>query len=168
MEEGEDMTRIGVVSDTHLRARERILEEIASMHFKDVDLVLHAGDIVCMDVLGVFEEAGHTVVAVCGNMDGQDVRAKLPMSRTLAVEGVTIGLIHGWGSPEGIRSRLRRALPDAGVIVYGHTHQAYAGTQDGTYFFNPGSPTDNRFTTMRSVGIITVDSERVEGTIIEL
>ena len=48
------MVRIGVLSDTHLPDTGDaliFLQELAARHFADVDLILHAGDIVAPDVL---------------------------------------------------------------------------------------------------------------------
>ncbi len=46
--------KIGVISDTHLHRYSRDLQRIVDTYFRDVDLVLHAGDIVEMEVLDVF------------------------------------------------------------------------------------------------------------------
>jgi len=162
------MKKIGVISDTHLTGPDSYLEEIASRIFVDVDFIIHAGDMVRMEVLDVFIQMDKRVVAVCGNMDGMDVRQSYPASRSIEVEGVTLGITHGWGAPAGIRQRIANTFRDVDSIIYGHTHEGYAGYEAGIYFFNPGSPTDSRFTSTRSVGIITVDGKSIEGEIIIL
>lgn len=162
------MIRIGVLSDTHLKRPDPLLSRILLTHFADVSMVLHAGDMVSERVLEPFFEAGKEVIAVCGNMDDADVRACWPEKRILTVEGAVIGLIHGWGSPKGIRERLRTVFDNVDAIVYGHTHVAFSGREGGVYFFNPGSPTDSRFTNWNSVGIITVDGKKIQGTVISL
>jgi putative phosphoesterase len=162
------MTRIGVISDTHLSGPDRVLGEILASRFMDVDMIIHAGDLVALRVLEALGASGREVAAVCGNMDGPDVRACLPQTRTVTVEGAVIGIVHGWGAPAGIRQRVLSLFKGVDAIVYGHTHQAYAGIEAGVYFFNPGSPTDSRFTTSCSVGIITADKKRIEGTVVTL
>ncbi len=162
------MTLIGVISDTHLSSRDPVLDMIAATIFADVSIVLHAGDMVSPRVLDAFTEQGKNVIAVCGNMDGPDVRAAFPRNRVVRVEGVTIGLVHGWGGPQGIRPRVREVFDRVDAIVYGHTHQGFSGREGGFLFFNPGSPTDSRFTHTNSVGIMTVEGHHVEGKVLRL
>jgi hypothetical protein len=108
------------------------------------------------------------VVAVCGNMDLPDVQRAFPVARIITVEDVRIGVIHGWGSPNGIRTRIRNSFQDVDAIIYGHTHQAFSGREAGIFFFNPGSVTDSRFTSPCSLGIIRIDKDRIEGEIIPI
>ncbi|HOS97872.1 MAG TPA: metallophosphoesterase [Deltaproteobacteria bacterium] len=160
------MKRIGVISDTHLNGPDDRLETLALNYFADVDLIVHAGDMVHCSVLDVFLALGRDVVAVCGNMDGYDVRASYPVQRIIEVEGVTLGIMHGWGAPSGIRRRIREALPRVDAIVYGHTHEGFAAFDAGVFFFNPGSPMESRFTSTRSIGIMTVKGTTITGDII--
>lgn len=162
------MKKIGVLSDTHLTGYDPDLELLVTKHFSDADLIVHAGDLVTLDVLDVFAALDKEVAAVCGNMDPPEVRRALPEKRVVTVEDVRLGVIHGWGSPHGIRDRIRHSLKNVDAIVYGHSHQAFAGTESGTYFFNPGSPTDSRFTSRRSIGIMWVEGSTIRGEVIRL
>lgn len=157
--------KIGVISDTHLNIPDDRLEKIVEDYFHDVDLVLHAGDIVELDVLDVFR--GKKVYAVSGNMDHDSVRKVFPEKRILEIEGRKIGLLHGWGSPFGLEERVMREFEDVECIVYGHTHRAMNEVRDGILLFNPGSPTDQRFAKHNSVGILNIGKEMV-GKIIDL
>ncbi len=162
------MKRIGVISDTHLNGPDHLLEEIASGIFADVDFIIHAGDMVHLEVLDVFFQYDKHVVAVCGNMDASDVRNAYPAARSIDVEDVTLGITHGWGAPAGIRQRIMSSFSDVDSIIYGHTHEGFEGHEAGIYFFNPGSPTDSRFTSPRSVGIITIHENSIKGELITL
>ncbi|MEA3486577.1 MAG: metallophosphoesterase family protein [Thermodesulfobacteriota bacterium] len=157
--------KIGVISDTHLNVSDDRLEKIVEDYFRDVDLILHAGDIVELDVLNVFK--GIDVYAVSGNMDHDSVRELFPEKRILEIEGRRIGLIHGWGSPFGLEEKIMREFENVECIVYGHTHRVMNETRDGVLLFNPGSPTDRRFTRYNSVGILDIGKE-VAGRIIYL
>lgn len=161
------MVKIGVLSDTHLKEPNEGFVSLVERHLKDADMVVHAGDMVAVSVLDPLLSMGKEVVAVCGNMDSADVQRTYPVSRTIKIEDIFIGIIHGWGSPHGIRSRIRACFKDdIHAIIYGHTHQAFSATESGVFFFNPGSPTDSRFTTSCSVGIITVDKRVIKGEIV--
>lgn len=157
--------KIGVISDTHLNIPDDRLEKIVEGYFHDVDLILHAGDIVELDVLDVFRDK--KVYAVSGNMDHDSVRKVFPEKRILEIEGRRIGLIHGWGSPFDLEEKIMREFEDVECIVYGHTHRAMNEVRDGILLFNPGSPTDQRFAKHNSVGILDIGKEIV-GRIIDL
>jgi uncharacterized protein len=105
---------------------------------------------------------------VCGNMDDADVRHTLPTIRYVEIENVTLGITHGWGSPYNIRQRIMNSCKHVDAIIYGHTHERFSGVEAGTYFFNPGSPTDSRFTSTRSVGIMTIQGNSIHGELIVL
>lgn len=162
------MTRIGVISDTHLKGYDRYLDDIIEAHFSDVDMFIHAGDMVRSDVLDPFYATGKEIYAVAGNMDPVEVQSRYASKRVIHVENIKIGIIHGWGSPAGIRQRIAGEFPGCEAVVYGHTHQPFCGYEANIFFFNPGSPTDSRFTSYNSVGIIKVDGNAVGGEIIRL
>lgn len=157
--------KIGVISDTHLRHCDERLRRIVETHFQDVDMILHAGDLVSVDVLDAF--AGRDVKAVCGNMDGGDVRRTLSEKMLFEAAGFRIGLIHGWGMPFGIEKKLRKQFDRIDCLVYGHTHHASIVSRDGILYFNPGSATDRRFAKTNTIGILEL-GERIDGKIINL
>ncbi|MBM3302470.1 MAG: metallophosphoesterase [Deltaproteobacteria bacterium] len=160
--------RIGVISDTHLRVPDDLLEHILVDLFAGADMILHAGDIVTRRVLDRLEEAG--VVAVCGNMDDYEVLGSIPQVRTLSVAGKRLGLIHGWGSKEGLPQRiLARFGPDRpDIIVYGHSHVPFYGEVEGTFMFNPGAASQNRYLASATVGILEISEEKIDGDILTL
>ncbi|PIP07097.1 MAG: YfcE family phosphodiesterase [Syntrophobacteraceae bacterium CG23_combo_of_CG06-09_8_20_14_all_50_8] len=159
------MTKIGVISDTHLAGSNERLKLIARRFFSDVDLVLHAGDLVDINVLDAF--CGKKVKAVCGNMDPPSVVKVLPKRLILDIDGFKIGLMHGWGTPSNLEDDLLKALGKVDCLVYGHTHNPANSERGGILFFNPGSAADKRFCNANSVGIIEID-RKITGKIIEL
>ena len=110
--------------------------------------------------------AGFSVLAVSGNMDGHLVTQTLPTKRVIELEGFRIGLIHGWGAPQGLEDRIRNEFERVDCIVFGHSHRPTNHVEDGILFFNPGSA-GKGWRSSGTVGIITVDKE-IEGRIIEL
>jgi len=163
MENGK--VKIGVISDTHLSGYDVRLARIAAQHFKDADLILHAGDLVDLHVLDIF--AGKEVKAVSGNMDNMPVKDELPEQLIFEIKGFKIGLIHGWGSPLGLEEKLLAKLGDVNCVVYGHTHKPANYKENGILFFNPGSAVDKRFADTRSIGILEIDKE-IKGRIITI
>lgn len=157
--------KIGVLSDTHLRAPAPELLRLAEVHFRDVDLILHAGDLVEMSVLDAFSP--RRVEAVAGNMDSTATKSFLPFKRIVRAGCFRIGLIHGWGSPAGIEERIRPEFSDIDCLVYGHTHRSANHIVAGVLFFNPGSATEKVYTAQNTVGILEV-GETITGVILPL
>jgi putative phosphoesterase len=160
--------RIGVLSDTHLRAPDDMLEYILEEVLVHTDMLLHAGDIVTHRVLGRLEENG--VIAVCGNMDDYEVADALPMLRIVPAAGKRIGLIHGWGSKDGLAERIlvRFGNDRPDLIVFGHSHVPFWGLVHGTYMFNPGSASQNRYSGASTVGLIEIVDDEMTGSILTL
>jgi putative phosphoesterase len=123
------------------------------------DLILHAGDIASVEVLDWFERLGPPVAAVFGNVDSPELRARLPERRVVEAGVARIGMVHDAGPAAGRLERLRRAFPDAGAVVFGHSHiPLHEQAADGFQIFNPGSPTDRRRQPRHTMGLATVDS----------
>ena len=158
------LTRIGVLSDTHLRQHEPLLAAKLAGPFAGVDLILHAGDLVTTAVLEGLEAP--QVLGVCGNMDDHVVAASLPVKRIVEVEGIRIGLIHGWGPPVGLAARVAKEFQAVDCIVFGHSHRPMNARKDGVLFFNPGSVSRGVLGS-GTVGLLTVDGG-ISGRIIKL
>jgi len=162
------MPLIGVLSDTHIRDLQRgisFLSRLEERCFAEADIILHAGDMVNADILMAFGD--RTVHAVRGNMD---LPARgVPARKIIEVGGFRIGLIHGWGEPEGLEERVTREFDQERIdcLVYGHSHFPVCHRINGMLLFNPGSPTDRRHAPWHSVGILEV-GKRIEGRIIPL
>lgn len=161
--------RIGVISDTHMpivtdRLPDKVFEE-----FRGADMILHAGDIVDMSVIESLAKLAK-VVAVCGNMDYVSVCSELPHKTIVEAGKFRIGLTHGNGSPAGLVDYVKEQFEgeDVDAIVFGHSHQPFNETIDGTLYFNPGTPTDHRFTRDLSIGMLEVNDKGITGKIIQL
>lgn len=157
--------KIGVLSDTHIPSRARSLPAIIFEAFADAAMILHAGDVACLDVLTELESLA-PVYAVRGNIDPPELYSRLPPSRTIEAEGVTIGLIHGDGRSGRTEERALKAFPDADCVVFGHSHTPLCERRGGILLFNPGSPTDRRMQPRHSFGILTVHAGQITGEII--
>ena len=157
--------KIGVISDTHLDKFPEHLGERITRHFEDVDMILHAGDVVELSVLDFFSDK--EVKLVAGNMDSWAIKERAPVKLVIPIEGFKVGLIHGWGSPTGIEGRIINEFDDIDVLVYGHTHNASSFTRGGVLYFNPGSPTDKHFAIDNTIGILEI-GKRIYSKIITL
>ncbi len=160
--------KIGVLSDTHLRSPNPVLEYILEELLADTEMVLHAGDIVGRKVLDRLEMSN--VMAVCGNMDDHEVAQAIPQIRVIVAAGKRVVLIHGWGSKDGLEQRIlgqfQTDRPD--LIVYGHSHVPFWGKVGGVHMFNPGSASYGRDRGNGTVGLIEILDGNIVGTILSV
>ena len=131
------MTQIGILSDTHITKLEPWYTEQVKEAFAECSMILHAGDLTDIGILGIFQDK--VVHAVHGNMCELSSRQALPTSKLLEIDGYTIGLCHGAGARHNIEERMWDLFPTADCIVYGHTHIAVNHRIGNTLFINPGS-----------------------------
>jgi putative phosphoesterase len=157
--------KIGVISDTHLEDYDDKMRKSVAEHFSDVDMILHAGDMVDLRVLKIF--GGKEIKAVCGNMDNYSVREKFPEHLLFEIKEFKFLLIHGWGSPWDIEKRISAGFKDVNCIVYGHTHKPANHKKGNGLFFNPGSAVDRYFASSRTIGILEID-KGIAGRIINI
>ena len=158
--------KIGVISDTHLKGPSPLLEKIMEAYFRDVDLILHAGDLTSLKVLEAFN--GKEVIAVAGNNDSPEVKKQLPVKEVISVNHFKIGLTHGWGFPVRLERKLTPFFKGVDCIVFGHSHWAVNHRKKGILYFNPGSFSDGMTSLWRkSIGLLTVDGE-IRGKIIRV
>jgi putative phosphoesterase len=143
-----EAARVGLISDTHNMLRPQVLEV-----FKDVDVILHAGDVGDDDILDELTAIA-PVYAVRGNTDPFE-NARLPDSRELMISGVRVHVSHG--HEVGAKPiALLAAYGHADVIVYGHTHRELLMDADGVLVVNPGAAGARRFDLMPCVAIMTI------------
>lgn len=146
-----------VLADTHVRGdRRRDLPEVVWQAAGEVDVILHAGDVLVQGLLDDLAALA-PVHAVLGNNDHGLVH-RLPETLELDLAGLTVAMIHDSGATKARPARMRRRFPDADLVIFGHSHQPLdeAG-DDGQRLFNPGSCTERRRAPHRTYGRLTID-----------
>jgi len=148
--------RLGLISDTHWPTRIPLLPyEAIENAFRNVDGILHAGDIESREVLDHLSGIAPTQ-AVRGESD----LFSLPEKRILTFGDVRVGLIHGNRHPLVERyfrwqrklgklyaggRHLLESLPtrfdneSVDVIVFGHLHTPMSIERNGVLMVNPGA-----------------------------
>ena len=153
---------IGVVSDTHIPVRTSKIPQALMRALERVDLIMHAGDFVSFRAYEALRRLSR-LEAVAGNMDDSDLVEVLPPKKEVTVDGLTVGLMHGWGGPSDLPERIRTQFErDMDCIVFGHSHRPYNRRVGRTLMFNPGSPA---FAPNRTFGILTVENGDISGEI---
>ena len=161
------MKRIGLLSDTHSWWDDRYL-----MHFADCDEIWHAGDIGSGLVIKQLE-AHCPVRAVCGNIDGQDIRSRFSEVLKFKVEECNVIMTHIGGYPgkysPAIRSSIYRERPQ--LFIAGHSHILKVMYDDivGCLHINPGAAGRQGWQQVRTLVKFIIDGKEIkELEIIEL
>lgn len=131
------MKRIGLLSDTHGHLHDRI-----SHHFEKCDEIWHAGDIGSIEILETLE-SWKPVIAVFGNIDGQQVRAAVPEIQRFNCEEVDVLIKHIGGYP----GRYDRSvfpiiqLHPPKLFIAGHSHmlKVIPDNKHNLLHINPGA-----------------------------
>jgi uncharacterized protein len=138
------VTRLLLVSDTHVPGRARALPDEVRRAADAADLTIHAGDWVAASVIDDLAAHG-PLVGVWGNNDGEDVRSRLPEVARLRIEELAFAVVHETGEARTRERRMDEVYPDDDVLVFGHSHIPWdTTTPRGLRLLNPGSPTDRR------------------------
>ena len=140
-----------IVSDTHWKERGPDLERLCHRLY-GASLILHAGDVVSVEVLEALEQVA-PVIAVAGNCCQASLRQRLPLQREEDLQGLKLGLFHGHlvnlAQPYAI---VETFSEDVQLIIHGHTHLARHEECQGRWIFNPGSVSEPRYGTPASYG----------------
>ena len=158
---------IGLISDTHIPDRVRIIPQNVLDAFKDVDLIIHAGDLTIQAVIDELEKIA-PVLAIQGNMD-RVAGLDLPKARTIDVEGVKIGVAHGEVYPRADTQQLLYLAKqlDVDILVTGHSHQPKIEQVEDVLLLNPGSPIVPRLAD-RTVMLLEINNKNVDVEIIKI
>ncbi|MGA2157927.1 MAG: metallophosphoesterase family protein [Dehalococcoidia bacterium] len=149
--------KIGVISDTHIRRFAELPHNLI-IALSKVDLIVHAGDIVALDVVKGLEGLA-PVKGVYGNMDLPEIRTVFPQTELLDIEGKKIAIVHGSGGPWDLALRVGKLFTGVDAVIFGHSHRAFNKVVGQVLYFNPGRASD-------SYGLLEVDRE-IKATIYE-
>jgi hypothetical protein len=177
-----DGSLLGLVSDTHIpEARSTLFDEVYEA-FRDVDVILHGGDIHDVIVLDWLEEVA-PVIGVRGNGDdGSSGRPVAPDDPRLAhnqlirVGNVRIGMTHAFpefpyaGSMPIDQAMERHWGAPVDIVVAGDTHVPHVTRRDDVLIVNSGSPTypRNLQTQLGTVGFLQIKGGTIEAWIEQL
>ena len=147
---------VGVISDTH-GGLPYSLQSV----FKDVDLIIHAGDI--NDQITLIEPKEIAPVhAIRGNMDRDSFGSQLSEYEIVNVGDVLICVIHDLMDLD-----IDPAAMGVSIVISGHTHRPALRQQDGIMYLNPGSAREPRGSFLPSVALLTIRGEEANAVFVE-
>lgn len=152
--------KIGLISDTHSYMDERIAH-----HLGICDEIWHAGDVGDPSVLDRLEQIA-PVRGVYGNIDGTDIRKRLPEVEVMEFDGLIVLMIHiagplGSYSPQ-TRSLIEKHRPD--VLICGHSHILRVKRDDkvNVMYINPGAAGRHGFHKVRTLCRFEINDGKLE------
>ena len=131
------MRTIALLSDTHNHLPENIFKYLDAC-----DEIWHAGDIGTISICNRLKEI-KPLVAVYGNIDGQDVRKSCPKNQRFICDGMDVWMTHIGGVPgkyfPEIREELIKKPPQ--IFICGHSHilKVMFDKKYNMLYMNPGS-----------------------------
>ena len=157
--------KVLVISDSH--GANSGIEEALSLH-TDAKHVLFLGDGFrsVSDLAFCYPEREFLLLA--GNCD---FGADAPHEALWVINGYRIFACHGHTQmvKYGPGAAIQRAKTEkAQVLLYGHTHEAYCGYEDGLYVMNPGSISQPRASSKKSYGLLELSEKGILCSIAEL
>jgi len=141
--------KIGLISDTHGHMDERIAH-----HLEYCDEIWHAGDIGKSSVLDALEALA-PVRAVFGNIDGTDVRKRVPELLIEELQGLKIAMIHIAGAFGKYNSQTKEIIEQhhPGLLICGHSHilKIKFDSVHNLLYLNPGAAGRSGFHHIRTL-----------------
>lgn len=155
--------KIGVISDTHDNIP-KIKAAVELFNEEQVELVLHAGDMVAPFAVAALAGLQCRVIAVLGNNDGEKVILKQkfesigelhPTIAQVEIGGRRIAVVHYLDLAEPLASS-----GEFDLVVYGHTHEVDVRKKKAL-LLNPGEG-GGWLTGKCTVALVDIDSLEVE------
>jgi uncharacterized protein len=154
-----NMTRIGLISDTHGYLDESIFE-----HFKNCDELWHGGDFGegTVDSFKPFK----TLKGVFGNIDGNDIRTQFPEQLVFMCEQVKVMIRHIGGYPPRYNPETKKELliHKPQLFISGHSHILKIMYDDKLQclHMNPGAAGKHGWHKMRTVIRFAIEGKNIK------
>jgi putative phosphoesterase len=144
---------VGVISDTH----GYVDPQIPAL-FREVDCIIHAGDIGSAAVLACLGEVA-PVHAVRGNVDRAPQLLAIPEQLVLTVDDTELLVVHR------VQDGVPR--PQTRIVVSGHSHRPNLNWRDRILYLNPGAAGLQGFHRDRTVSLLQL-TDPPEATLLTL
>jgi putative phosphoesterase len=162
------LSRVAVISDTHLPRGTRALPPACVKLLRGADLILHAGDFVSVAFFHELKSLGPPLESVHGNMDEPALQALLPRQRVVELGTLRIGMVHDAGLRARREARLAARFPECEAVVYGHSHVPQVERFQHLWVLNPGSPTDKRRQPLPTMLVLRIRGARITPELVNL
>lgn len=154
------MKRIALISDTHNYLDPKIFK-----YFESCDQIWHAGDI---GTIAITDELSKTkpVIAVYGNIDGQDVRKVHPLNQQFMCEKVKVFITHIGGYPNRYSAEaleeIKRYQPQLFICGHSHILKVMYDDKNKLLHINPGAAGNHGFHSVKTLVRFTIDEDKIK------
>lgn len=142
------MKRIGVLSDTHGKLREEVVEIL-----RGCDVILHAGDINTPKVAESLREIAPLYI-VRGNADKEWAEG-IPETLSEEICGLQVFMVHN-------KKQMPKDMGNYDLVVFGHSHKYEERREGNCLFLNPGSCGPRRFSQPVTMAVVEVEEKTGE------
>ncbi len=146
------MKRIGVLSDTHGKLREEVVEIL-----RGCEVIIHAGDINTPQVVGRLREIAPLYI-VRGNADKEWAEG-IPETLSEEICGLRVFVVHN-------KKHLPKEIGTYDLAVFGHSHKYEEHREGNCLYLNPGSCGPRRFSQPVTMAVLEVAEETGEVRVI--
>jgi hypothetical protein len=154
------MQRIALLSDTHNYLDPKIFK-----YFETCDQIWHAGDIGTVSITDELSKF-KPVIAVYGNIDGQDVRKIYPKNQRFTCEGVDVFMTHIGGYPHRYSAEALTEIKQnpPKLFICGHSHilKVMFDTTYKLLHINPGAAGIHGFHKVKTLVRFTLDLGQIK------
>lgn len=154
------MQRIALLSDTHNYLEPKMLK-----YFDSCNQIWHAGDI---GTIAIMDELAKIkpVIAVYGNIDGQDVRNAYPENQHFMCEQVKVFITHIGGypnrySPDAL-NEIKRETPQLFICGHSHILKVMFDPKYKLLHINPGAAGVHGFHKVKTMVRFTVEADKIK------
>lgn len=155
------MKTLVVLSDTHRNTAP--LDKIATV-LAECDYIIHLGDM-ASDAKELMRTYPEKTYVVAGNNDFFGGQSEF----VLDVEGRRVFACHGhrYGVKSGTQKLVQAAKERlCDIALFGHTHEAFVGEEEGVLLINPGCMT--RFSPKHTYCYLVINGPKAVPTIVEI
>ena len=154
------MLRIALLSDTHNYLDPKIFK-----YFDTCDQIWHAGDIGTISIADELSKI-KPVIAVYGNIDGQDVRKVHPLNQIFMCEKVKILMTHIGGYPNRYSIEALKGIKEnkPSLFISGHSHilKVMYDEKYKLLHINPGAAGNHGFHAVKTMVRFTIDEDKIK------
>lgn len=154
------MQRIALLSDTHNYLDPKIFK-----YFETCDQIWHAGDIGNISVTDELSKI-KPVVAVYGNIDGQDVRNVHPKNQRFMCENVDVLITHIGGYPGHYSldalQEIKKKAPQLFICGHSHILKVMYDEQYKLLHMNPGAAGIHGFHKVKTMLRFSIESDKIK------
>lgn len=154
------MQRIALLSDTHNYLDSKIFK-----YFESCDQIWHAGDIGTISITDELSKI-KPVVAVYGNIDGQDVRKVHPLNQLFKCEDVSVFITHIGGYPDRYNFEaldiIKKNKPKLFICGHSHILKVMHDKKYDLLHINPGAAGIHGFHKVKTLVRFTIDRDKIK------